>query len=68
MRAKTIIGKNCFVGVCAIILPGVYIGDCFVIGAGAVATGDLPKNSLAVGNLARVVRTIDAMKYGIIID
>lgn len=68
LRAKTIIGKNCLVGVYAIILPGVHIGDCSVIGAGAVVTGDLPKNSLAVGNPARVIRTIDTMKYGIIID
>ncbi len=36
------------------------IGENTVVGAGAVVTRDLPANVVAVGNPARVVRTLDA--------
>jgi galactoside O-acetyltransferase len=52
----TIIGKNCFIGVGATILPGVKIGDEVIIGAAAVVTKDIPSNSVAVGNPARVIQ------------
>jgi maltose O-acetyltransferase len=41
------------------VLPGVTIGENTVVGAGAIATKDLPANIVAVGNPARIVRTID---------
>ena len=53
----TYIGRNCFIGIGAIILPGVRIGDEVVIGAGAVVTKDVPSNSVAAGNPARVIRS-----------
>lgn len=40
------------------VLPGVMIGDNTVVGCGAVVTKDLPANSLAVGNPAKVIKTI----------
>ena len=52
------IGHNVWLGGGAIVLPGVTIGDNSVIGAGAVVTRDVPANSVAVGNPARVVREI----------
>ncbi|MCX2747233.1 sugar O-acetyltransferase [Arthrobacter sp. MI7-26] len=52
------IGDNVWLGGGAIVLPGVSIGDNSVIGAGAVVTKDIPANSLAVGNPARVIREI----------
>lgn len=52
------IGDNVWLGGGAIILPGVTIGDNSVIGAGAVVTRDVPANSVALGNPARVVREI----------
>jgi maltose O-acetyltransferase len=43
-----------------IVCPGVRIGDDTVVGAGAVVTRDLPAGVVAVGNPARVIRTVDA--------
>ena len=53
------IGRNCWIGAGAIILPGVTIGDNTVVGAGSVVTRDLPSNVVAVGNPCRVIKTIE---------
>lgn len=54
------IGKKCWLGAGAIVLPGVTIGDNTVIGAGSVVTKDIPANVVAVGNPCRVLRPISA--------
>jgi len=53
------IGKNVWIGSDCTILPGVVIGDGAIIGAGSVVTKSVPKNSIAVGNPARVIKEID---------
>ncbi len=52
------IGRNCWIGAGAVILPGVTIGDNTVIGAGSVVTKDIPAGVVAVGNPCRVLREI----------
>ena len=52
------IGDDCWIGGGAIICPGVTIGPRSIIGAGAVVTRDIPADSVAVGNPARVIRTL----------
>ena len=52
------IGKNCWIGAGAVIVPGVTIGDNVVIGAGSVVTKDIPSNVVAVGNPCRVMREV----------
>ncbi|THA58594.1 sugar O-acetyltransferase [Streptomyces sp. A0958] len=52
------IGDNVWLGGGAIVLAGVTIGENSVIGAGAVVTKDIPANVVAVGNPARVIRSI----------
>lgn len=53
------IGRNCWLGAGAVIMPGVTIGDNTVIGAGSVVTKDIPANVVAVGNPCRVMREIN---------
>ena len=53
------IGKNVWIGSDCTILPGVEIGDGAVIGAGSVVTKNIPANSIAVGNPARVIKQIE---------
>ena len=52
------IGNDCWIGGGAIICPGVTIGNGCVIGAGSVVTRDVPANSMALGNPARVVKKL----------
>ena len=57
-NAPVRIGRNCWIGAGAILLPGVTVGDNSVIGAGSIVTRDIPANVVAVGNPCRVLRPI----------
>ena len=54
------IGRNCLIGMGAILLDGCIIGDNCMIGAGSVVGQDreIPAGSLAVGTPAKVIRTL----------
>lgn len=56
--ANTKIGNNVFIGAGAIVLPGVTIGNNVVIGAGSVVVNDIPSESVAIGNPARVIKPL----------
>lgn len=51
------IGNNVWLGGNVTIVPGVTIGDNCVIGAGSVVTRDIPSNTVAAGNPARVIKS-----------
>lgn len=55
---SAIVERGSLIGIGATILNGVRIGAGSIIGAGAVITKDLPKQSLAVGVPAKVVRKV----------
>ncbi len=61
-RAPIHIGDNVFIGWGSIVLPGVTIGSNVVIGAGSVVSKNIPDNSVAVGNPARVIKDIGSYK------
>jgi acetyltransferase-like isoleucine patch superfamily enzyme len=54
------IGSGTFIGLDCIILPGITIGENCIIGAASVVTRDLPDDSLACGNPARIIGTTSA--------
>ncbi|MBP5615893.1 MAG: sugar O-acetyltransferase, partial [Alphaproteobacteria bacterium] len=56
------IGKNVLIGANSILLSGVTIGDNSVVGAGSVVTKDIPANTIAVGNPAKVIKKIEVAK------
>ncbi|NJN73119.1 MAG: acyltransferase [Limnothrix sp. RL_2_0] len=53
---STRIGDRVWIGANVTILKGVTIGEDAVIGAGSVVTKDIPAQSIAVGNPAKVIR------------
>lgn len=55
---KIIIENGCWLGAGAIVLPGVTVGECSVIGAGAVVTEDIPPYTVASGVPAKIVRRL----------
>lgn len=56
---KVTIGDHVFLGVNAVILKGVSIGSNVILGAGSVVTKDIPANTVAAGNPARVIMTLE---------
>jgi acetyltransferase-like isoleucine patch superfamily enzyme len=68
-HADTVIGKRCFIGAHALILPGVVIGDECVVGAGSVVTKNVPSGSIVSGNPAKIIKSdIKTMAYGKIVQ
>lgn len=53
------IGNDCWIGGNTTVCPGVKIGNGCVIGAGSVVTKDIPDNSMAVGNPAKVIKKLN---------
>lgn len=54
-----IIEDNVFLGINSIVLKGVRIGKNSVIGAGSIVTSDIPRDSVAVGIPAKIIRTLE---------
>jgi galactoside O-acetyltransferase len=52
------IANKAWIGMRAIILKGVTIGEGAVVGAGSVVTSDVPPWTIVGGNPARVIRTL----------
>ncbi|WP_306796757.1 acyltransferase [Rhodopirellula halodulae] len=55
MQPPISIGKRCWIGANAVVLPGVCLGDNVVVGAGAVVTRSFPENSVVAGVPAKLV-------------
>jgi acetyltransferase-like isoleucine patch superfamily enzyme len=65
LKLNTRIGRRCFIGANAIIMPGVTIGDSVIVGAGAIVIKDIPSGSIVAGNPARIIHNdIKTNKFG----
>lgn len=53
--ANTKVGNNCYIGPNTIIIKGVEIGDCSIIGANSFVNIDIPPNSKVYGNPVKIV-------------
>lgn len=65
LHKDTYIGDRCFIGVNAIIMCGITIGDEVIVGSGAIVTKDVPSNCIVVGNPARIIKqNIHTKRFG----
>lgn len=55
-KGDVIIGNDVWIGINAMILSGVEIGDGAVIGASSVVAKDVPPYAIVAGNPARIIR------------
>lgn len=54
-----IIGNKCWIGMNAIILPGVKLGDNIIVGAGSVVTKSFPDGNIVIaGNPAKIIKKL----------
>lgn len=64
LPCKTIhIKKGAWIGAGATVLPGISIGRHAIVGAASVVTKDVPDYAVAVGNPAKVIKTLDKDKF-----
>jgi NDP-sugar pyrophosphorylase family protein len=63
--APVVIEDEVWIGSGVVILPGVRIGKGAVIAAGSVVTSDIPRNGIAVGSPARLVRSRDEVEVSL---
>jgi len=54
-----VLGKRARIGMNAVIMPGITIGDSSIVGAGSVVTRDVPPMSLVYGNPAKLIRKLE---------
>ena len=59
---KIVIGDNTFIGIGTIFLPNTKVGKNCVIGAGSVVRGNIPDNSVVMGNPAKVIMSTELME------
>jgi acetyltransferase-like isoleucine patch superfamily enzyme len=55
IHGEIVVEDNVFIGLGAIILPGTIVRANSIVGAGAVVKGDIPLDSMVIGNPANVV-------------
>ncbi len=59
-----ILGDNCWIGMNAVILPGVQLGKSTIVAAGAVVTKSFPEGFCVVGGVpAHIIKYLDPSKF-----
>ncbi|VGO15336.1 Putative acetyltransferase [Pontiella desulfatans] len=57
------IGDNAWIGLGAMLCPGITVGEGAIVGMGAVVTKDVPPLAIVGGNPAKVLRHRDEAEY-----
>lgn len=57
ITSKITIHKNVFIGVRAIVMPGITIGENAIVGAGSLVTKNIEKNTIVGGNPAKPIKS-----------
>lgn len=65
ITAPITVGDNVYIGVRAIILPGVNIGNDCIVAAGSVVTKDIPDGSVVGGVPAKFIKSSDDYLSGL---
>lgn len=55
-KGDTRLADNCWIGMRAMLMPGISIGEGAVVAANAVVTKDVPAYSIVAGNPAKVIK------------
>lgn len=64
-----IIGESCWIGMNAVVLPGVVLGPRTVVGAGSVVTKSFPQGHIVIaGAPARVIRELSPTQGNVVSD
>jgi acetyltransferase-like isoleucine patch superfamily enzyme len=57
-RGPVVLRDGCWIGIGAVILPGVTVGRNAIVGANAVVTRDVPDRAVAAGVPARIIKQL----------
>lgn len=55
------IGNNVFIGKKTIVMPNTKVGNNVIVGAGTVLRGNIPDNSIVIGNPCQIIDNIQNM-------
>ncbi|WP_163498974.1 sugar O-acetyltransferase [Helicobacter suis] len=59
LNKKIVIKNRVWIGINAVVCPGVTIGENSVVAAGSVVTKDVPPNVIVGGNPAKIIRPLE---------
>ena len=59
IRGKIILQDDCWLGSGVIVLPGVTIGECAIVGAGSVVTKDVPPYTVVADVPAKFIKKVE---------
>lgn len=61
---EVIIDDYCWIGMNVVIMPGVHLGPCTIVGAGSIVTKSFPEGYCVIGgNPAKFIKEIDKSKF-----
>lgn len=61
-KSTVVLENDCWLGAGSIILPGVKVGECAIVGAGSVVTKDVPSYTVVAGIPAKIIKKIELVQ------